>query len=97
MLVLITYDVNVTNLAGKKRLRAISKTCLDYGVRVQNSVFECEVDPANFARLKAKLLQIYKPEADSLRFYFLGKNGYRKVEHLGAKLVADPIRDVLIL
>lgn len=97
MLVLITYDVNVTGSGGQKRLRNIAKTCLDYGMRVQNSVFECEVDPAQFTNLKAKLLQIYEPKEDSLRFYFLGKNGRNKVEHMGAKLVADPIRDALIL
>ncbi len=97
MLVLITYDVSVTSTNGQKRLRNIAKTCLDYGMRVQNSVFECEVDPAQFTVLKAELLDIYDPEQDSLRFYFLGKQGRNKVEHLGAKAVVDPIRTALIL
>ena len=68
MLVLVTYDVNVTTRAGEKRLRHIAKVCLDYGVRVQNSVFECEVDPAQWVKLKAELLRIYDPAQDSLRF-----------------------------
>lgn len=97
MLVLITYDVNVTTAAGRKRLRHIAKTCLDYGLRVQNSVFECEVDPAQFTVLKDRLLNIYDEEVDSLRFYFLGKKGRRRVEHFGAKEVADPLKDALIL
>ena len=97
MLVLVTYDVSVTTSDGRRRLRHIAKTCLDYGVRVQNSVFECEVDPAQFAQFKSALLEIYNPEEDSLRFYFLGKQGRQKVEHAGAKAVADPLRDALIL
>lgn len=97
MLVLVTYDVSVVTPAGQRRLRLIAKTCLDYGMRVQNSVFECEVDPAQFTILKDRLLQIYDPEQDSLRFYFLGKKGRQKVEHVGAKVVADPLRDALIL
>ncbi|MCH9692862.1 MAG: CRISPR-associated endonuclease Cas2 [Gammaproteobacteria bacterium] len=97
MLILITYDVNVTTTEGRKRLRNISKTCLDYGVRVQNSVFECEVNPAQFAVLKDRLLDTYAPAADSLRFYFLGKRGRERVEHFGAKSVKDPLHDALIL
>ncbi len=97
MLVLITYDVNVTTSAGRKRLRHIAKTCLDYGLRVQNSVFECEVDPAQFAILKDRLLNIYNDELDSLRFYMLGKKGRSRVEHFGAKEVVDPLKDALIL
>lgn len=97
MLVLITYDVSVISEGGKRRLRHIAKICLDHGMRVQNSVFECEVDPAQFTNLKAKLLQIYDPEQDSLRFYFLGKKGRQKVEHMGANPVADVLRDPLIL
>jgi CRISPR-associated protein Cas2 len=79
MLVLVSYDVNVTRSEGQKRLRNISKTCLDYGMRVQNSVFECEVDPAQFTVLQNRLLNIYDPNHDSLRFYFLGKKGRDKV------------------
>ncbi len=97
MLVLITYDVSVLTKEGRRRLRNIAKTCQDFGVRVQNSVFECEVDPAQFTTLKNKLVEIYDPEEDSLRFYFLGKKGRQKVEHFGAKPVADPMRDALIL
>ena len=97
MLVLITYDVSVTTTAGQRRLRNIAKTCLDYGMRVQNSVFECEVTPAQFVELKAQLMDIFDAEEDSLHFYFLGKNGRRRVEHIGAKIAPDPIRDSLIL
>ena len=97
MLVLITYDVSVVFEGGQRRLRNIAKVCLDHGVRVQNSVFECEVDPAEFAVFKAELETIYDPEEDSLRFYFLGKNGRKRIEHLGAKPTADPLRDNLIL
>ena len=97
MLVLITYDVSVTTSEGRRRLRNIAKTCQDYGVRVQNSVFECEVEPAQFARLKQQLLDIYDPEEDSLRFYFLGKKGRRRVEHVGAKPAFDVMRDPLII
>lgn len=97
MLVLITYDVSVISDGGQRRLRRIAKTCLDYGMRVQNSVFECEVTPAQFVTLKNELMEIFDPQEDSLRFYFLGKKGRRKVEHVGAKPVADPLRDSLIL
>ncbi len=97
MLVLITYDVSVITLAGRRRLRNIAKTCLDYGVRVQNSVFECEVEPAQFVILKSKLMELFHPEEDSLRFYLLGKRGKQKVEHVGAKPVDDPLRTPLIL
>jgi len=97
MLVLITYDVSVIAEGGQKRLRKISKTCLDYGMRVQNSVFECEVTPAQFVILKNELMDIFNPEEDSLRFYMLGKKGRQKVEHVGAKSVVDPNKDTLIL
>lgn len=97
MLVLVTYDVNVTTRAGERRLRHMAKACLDFGVRVQNSVFECELDPAQWVQLKAKLLGIYDPNQDSLRFYMLGKRGFEKVEHLGAKPALNPIHGTLIL
>lgn len=97
MLVLITYDVNVTSETGSKRLRHISKTCLDYGIRVQYSVFECEISPAQWVELKAALLNIYDPDLDSLRFYQLGSRWRRKVEHHGAKQTLDIFRDSLIL
>ena len=97
MLVLITYDVRVTSQGGERRLRNISKICLDYGVRVQNSVFECEVDPAQFSLLKASLLDVYDSEEDSLRFYFLGKKGRQRVEHHGTKSAQDMVNDALII
>ena len=97
MLVLITYDVCVISNDGKNRLRHIAKICLDYGLRVQNSVFECDVEPAHFVTLKKRLLDAYDPQQDSLRFYFLGKNGRQKVEHAGAKPIQDPLRDTLII
>ena len=75
MLILVTYDISVVSQEGQWRLRRIAKICLDYGCRVQNSVFECEVDPAQLVVLKASLLDVYDPEVDSLRFYFLGKSG----------------------
>lgn len=97
MLVLVTYDVNVASESGTRRLRHVAKICLDYGLRVQNSVFECEVDPAQFVQLKSKLIKAFDSEKDSLRFYFLGKNGQRKIEHIGAKPSLDALRDPLIL
>ncbi len=97
MLVLITYDVNVVSEGGQRRLRNIAKTCLDYGVRVQNSVFECEVTPAQYVVLKNELMEIFDQDKDSLRFYMLGKKGRHRVEHIGAKPVADPVNDALII
>lgn len=97
MLILVTYDVSVVTKAGQKRLRNIAKICLDFGVRVQNSVFECEVDPEQYVNLKFKLTSTYDQTQDSLRFYHLGKNGNKKVEHLGAKVVLNPLHDPLIL
>jgi len=85
MYVLITYDVSTTTPAGKARLRKAAKTCLDYGQRVQNSVFECKVDPAQLVALKARLIGLIDPATDSLRFYYLGANWQHKVEHHGAK------------
>jgi len=96
MMVLITYDVNVTTYAGKKRLSKVAKQCRDYGQRVQNSVFECLVDPAQFAQLKNKLEKIIDPQTDSLRYYFLGSNWKRRVEHFGAKATYDPEGILLI-
>lgn len=83
MFVLVSYDVSTKTKEGRRRLRHTSKTCLDYGQRVQNSVFECQVDPAHWASLKQRLLTIYEPNEDSLRFYFLGKNWKPRVEHHG--------------
>jgi CRISPR-associated protein Cas2 len=87
---LITYDVSTVTPAGQKRLRKIAKVCLDYGQRVQNSVFECKVDPGQFVELKNKLLTLMKPEEDSIRFYNLGANWQGRVEHYGQKEPYDP-------
>lgn len=97
MMVLITYDVALTDPEGAKRLRRIAKACQDHGVRVQYSVFECELEPAAWAHLKARLLDICDPDRDSLRFYKLGANWQRRVEHHGAKAAPDIMRDTLIL
>lgn len=90
MMVLITYDVSVTTDTGKTRLRKVAKQCVNYGQRVQNSVFECLVDPTQFAELKHRLENIIDPETDSLRYYFLGNNWKNRVEHTGAKSGYDP-------
>lgn len=90
MMVLVTYDVNVETLEGKRRLRNVAKACKNYGQRVQNSVFECLVDPAKWVVFRQKLIGIVKSDTDSLRFYFLGSNWKRKVEHVGAKPAYDP-------
>jgi CRISPR-associated protein Cas2 len=90
MMVLVTYDVSTESAAGRKRLRRVAKVCVNCGQRVQNSVFECLVDPAQFAVLRNRLTTEIKPEEDSLRFYFLGQNWQRRVEHIGAKPAYDP-------
>jgi len=89
MLMLIAYDVSTETPAGRRRLRRVARTCLDYGQRVQNSVFECEVDPSQWVTLKARLIAEIDPAADSLRFYRLGADGRRRVEHIGAKPAQD--------
>ncbi len=89
-MVLVTYDVNVETPEGRRRLRRIAKVCKDYGQRVQNSVFECLVDPAMWVSLKTKLEAEIAPECDSLRYYFLGSNWQRRVEHVGAKPTYNP-------
>lgn len=83
MLVIVTYDVSTLDGHGRKRLRRVSKTCVNYGIRVQKSVFECNVMPNQWEQVKADLLNIYDPREDSLRFYFLGSNWKRRVEHHG--------------
>lgn len=90
MMVLVTYDVRTETGDGQKRLRRISKICQDYGQRVQYSVFECLVDPAQWTYLKQQLLAEMDHDEDSLRFYFLGANWKRSVEHIGAKPGYDP-------
>ncbi|PWR24350.1 CRISPR-associated endonuclease Cas2 [Zavarzinia aquatilis] len=89
MLVLVTYDVATADAAGRRRLRHVAKACQDHGVRVQFSVFECEVDPAQWAMLRGRLLGLMDPERDSLRFYLLG-SGARHIEHHGARRPLDP-------
>jgi CRISPR-associated protein Cas2 len=89
MYVLVTYDVSTIDAEGRRRLRNTAKACLDFGQRVQNSVFEMQLDPAQWATFKDRLLQIVDLEKDSLRFYFLGKNWKRKVEHHGMKAGYD--------
>lgn len=84
-MVLVTYDVSTTDKAGQKRLRKVSKICLNYGIRVQNSVFECVVDQTEYAQMKIKMLDVINDREDSLRIYHLGKNYQTKVEHFGTK------------
>lgn len=85
MQILVTYDVATSTDGGKRRLRRVAKACLDFGQRVQNSVFECKIDSAQFVQLKAKILGIVDLENDSVRFYFLGNEWNGRVEHHGTK------------
>jgi CRISPR-associated protein Cas2 len=89
MLVLVSYDVSVTTKGGKRRLRHVAKACINFGQRVQCSVFECVVDPAQWVALKTQLESIIDPEVDSLRYYYLGSNWKNRVEHIGAKPSTD--------
>jgi CRISPR-associated protein Cas2 len=89
MMVLVSYDMETLTQAGRRRLRRIAKACRDFGQRVQFSVFECEVDPAQWVALRARLVAEIDPDTDSLRFYFLGANWRRRVEHIGAKPATD--------
>lgn len=95
ILVLITYDVNTETNSGKKRLRKVAKQCVNYGKRVQNSVFECVLDTAKCREVKEILSSLIDTEKDSLRFYYLGDNYRNKVEHIGAKETFS-VEDVLI-
>jgi len=96
MFVLVSYDVKTEDTAGRRRLRRIAKACQDFGQRVQYSVFECVVDPAQWTRLRHRLLGEMDPEKDSLRFYFLGSNWRHRVEHVGAKPSLDPDEPLII-
>lgn len=96
MLLLITYDVSTENKEGKSRLRKVAKKCVNYGQRVQNSAFECLVNPSQYLKLKNDLLNLIDPEQDSLRFYNLGKEYKNRIEHYGTKETYDP-EGVLIL
>lgn len=97
MLMLVSYDVSTLDRAGQRRLRRVAKACTNCGVRVQKSVFECVLEPAQWEKLKANLIELIDPETDSLRFYHLGKDGRRKVEHYGANSTPDVENDTLLL
>lgn len=96
-MILVTYDVETLTSDGRRRLRRVAKQCVNYGQRVQNSVFECVVDPAQLAELKYRLLAIIDLEKDSLRFYHMGNNWSKKVDHHGTKAVINPEEDTLII
>ncbi|MGD0338617.1 MAG: CRISPR-associated endonuclease Cas2 [Bacteroidota bacterium] len=96
MMILVSYDVSTTTDIGIKRLRKIAKICVDFGLRVQNSVFECNIDPARWEILKDKLLSTYDSDNDSLRFYFLGSNWKRRVEHHGNTALTDIEEPIII-
>ena len=96
MLMLVSYDVSTIDKAGRRRLRRIAKACQDWGIRVQNSVFECNVDAAQWVRLKAELEDIFDPETDSLRYYNLGNKYETRIEHVGAKPALDVEQPLLL-
>ena len=95
-MVLISYDVSTTSPAGKKRLRKVAKECQNHAQRVQNSVFEADLDYSSFLKLKEKLMDLIYNEEDSLRFYYLGNNWERRVEHIGAKKTYNPEGVIII-
>ncbi len=90
MMVLISYDVSTTDPRGKTRLRKVAKECQNHGQRVQNSVFEADLDYSSFLKLKERLIQLIDPKQDSLRFYYLGNHWKKRIEHIGAKETYDP-------
>lgn len=96
MLILVTYDVNTTTIEGKRRLRQVAKLCVRHGQRVQNSVFECSLDTAQFAVFRHELENVIDLGKDSLRFYHLGKNYKGKIEHIGAKNTYDPEETMIL-
>ncbi len=96
MLMLVSYDVSTVDRAGKSRLRRIAKACLNWGIRVQNSVFECNVNPAQWVQLRAQLEDIFDPETDSLRYYNLGDHYSNRIEHVGAKPTLDVEQPLLL-
>lgn len=96
MFVLITYDVNITSLGGTKRLRQVAKSCVDFGQRVQNSVFECILSEAQYVLLKSKLSGIIDNENDSIRFYIIGKKWNRKVEIIGKDFGKDLVGELIV-
>ena len=96
-MVIVSYDVSTINRAGRSRLRRVAKECENWGLRVQNSVFECIIDNAQWVVLRERLLDLYSEDEDSLRFYFLGKNWQRKLEHHGLKETPDLENDTLLI
>ena len=96
MMILVTYDVDTTSKSGEKRLRKVAKECVNYGRRVQNSVFECLLTEAQFCILKAKIGEIIDTDKDSIRFYFLGNNWSRRIEVMG-KITTFAIESTLII
>jgi CRISPR-associated protein Cas2 len=96
MMVLVSYDVSTKDDAGRRRLRRVARACEDFGQRVQNSVFECLVDPAQWVSLRARLLAEVDIARDSLRFYFLGAEWKRRIEHVGTKLAYDPEGSLIV-
>ncbi len=96
-MVLVTYDVQTLEAEGRRRLQRVAKQCVNFGQRVQNSVFECVVDPAQFAELKHRLESIIDTGKDSIRYYLLGNNWKRRVEHIGVKESYNPEEDALIV
>lgn len=97
MMILVTYDVETITSEGRRRLRKVAKQCVNHGQRVQNSVFECVINSAQFAELRHRLLEIIDLEKDSLRFYHMGNRWIRNVEHYGTKSVYNPESDTLII
>lgn len=94
---LVSYDVSTVTAEGRRRLRRIAKECQNWGMRVQNSVFECNVDWAQWTALKAKLEEIFDPKTDSLRYYNLGNSYQEKIVHVGAKPSVNPMQDTLLI
>lgn len=90
MMTLVSYDVSTSDKMGRTRLRKVAKACLDYGQRVQNSVFEIDVDYGTFLKLKDRLIKLIDPKQDSLRIYYLGNNWKNRIEHIGTKETYDP-------
>lgn len=90
MMTLVSYDVSTIDADGRRRLRRVAKECVNYGQRVQNSVFEIDLDYSSFLKLKNKLLKIIDEKEDSLRIYYLGNNWKKRIEHFGTKETYDP-------
>jgi len=96
MFILVSYDVTTVDKEGRKRLRKVAEACQSYGQRVQDSVFECLVEPAQWVHLRQRLIDSADLEQDSLRFYFLGSNWRRRIEHLGVKPSIDPEAPLIV-